>query len=183
MAIYGYARVSTSDQDLTVQQDALRAAGCTVIRAEKRSGTTTTGRDELNTILEFIRDEDVLVVAKLDRLARSVADLSRIVEMITQRGASLRVLNASIDTGTATGRAFLQMLGVFSEFETGIRKERQLEGIAKAKMKGVYKGRKPTVDSVAVLKLKAEGVGATAIAERLKIGRASVYRVLEESAT
>src|SRR5271170_4144774 len=99
------------------------------------------GRTELATILDFIGKGDSLVVTKLDRLARSVADLSAIVAALSKKGASLRVLNASIDTGTASGRAFLGMLGVFAEFEAGIRKEHQLEGIAKAKKAGVYRGR------------------------------------------
>ena len=87
---------------------------------------------------------------------------------------------APIDTGTAAGKCFLDMLGVFAELETNLRRERQLEGIAKAKAAGVYTGRKPTIDQDQVLQLKAEGLGATEIAKRLKIGRASVYRVLEE---
>jgi DNA invertase Pin-like site-specific DNA recombinase len=109
----------------------------------------------------------------LDRLARSVADLSRIVEHLTEEGASLRVLNANIDTATATGRAFLGMLGVFAEFETNLRRERQMERIAKVKKAGVYKGRPG-----AVRRLKADGLGATEIARRLSIGRASVHRIL-----
>jgi DNA invertase Pin-like site-specific DNA recombinase len=180
MAVYGYARVSTTDQDLTVQVDALKAAGCEVVRAEKITGTTRQGRKELDTLLDFIRQDDVLVVTKLDRLARSVADLSAIVDTLEKKGAKLRILNASIDTGTPTGRAFLQMLGVFGEFETAIRKERQMEGISKAKASGVYKGRKRSIDADEVFKLQAFGNGPTQIAEKLKIGRASVYRVLRE---
>jgi len=154
MNMIGHARASAKDQDVSIQNDALKAAGCSVIRSEKRSGTTTAGRAELATVLEFLREGDALVVTKLDRLARSVGDLSAIVDKIAERRASLRVLNAAIDTATPTGRAFLQMLGVFSEFETAIRRERQLEGIAKAKKEGVYKGRKATIDGAAILRLK-----------------------------
>jgi DNA invertase Pin-like site-specific DNA recombinase len=129
--------------------------------------------------LDFIRKGDVLVVCKLDRLARSMADLSQIVATLEKKGASLQVLNANIDTSTASGKAFLGALGVFAEFETNLRKERQMEGIAKAKAAGVYKGRPATIDAGAIRKLKDEGKGATQIAKALGIGRASVYRVLE----
>lgn len=179
MAIYGYARVSTADQDLALQEVVLRAAGCEIVRSEKRSGTSTEGRSELQTLIDFTRNGDAIVVTRIDRLARSIADLAGIVRTLESKGVSLRATEQPIDTGTAAGRAFLQMLGVFAEFETAIRKERQMEGIAKAKAEGVYKGRKPSIDTVQVRALAAEGVGATDIARRLGIGRASVYRVLE----
>jgi DNA invertase Pin-like site-specific DNA recombinase len=175
----GYARVSTTDQDLSIQEAALRAAGCEVIRTEKRSGTTTKGRTELQTILEFLRKGDVLMVTRVDRLARSIGDLQDIVRALKAKGAALRTTEQPIDTSTAAGKCFLDMLGVFAEFETNLRRERQAEGIAKAKAAGVYRGRKPSVDTVEVKRLKAEGLGASQIAKRLKIGRASVYRVLE----
>jgi DNA invertase Pin-like site-specific DNA recombinase len=178
MTIIGYARVSTTDQDLTIQIDALKAAGCDVIRQEKASGTTTEGRAELKTVLDFLRKGDVLVVTRIDRLARSIGDLQDIVRSVKARGASLKATEQPIDTGTAAGKCFLDMLGVFAEFETNLRRERQLEGIAKAKVAGVYKGRKPSIDVAAIEKLKTEGLGATEIAKRLKIGRASVYRVM-----
>lgn len=180
MTTFGYARVSTTDQDLTIQIDALRKAGCTTIREEKRSGTTREGRQELDTLLEFIRAGDVLMVTRIDRLARSIGDLQDIVRAIRAKGATLAATEQPIDTGTAAGKAFLDMLGVFAEFETNLRKERQREGIAKAKTAGVYKGRKPSIDVAKVRALAAnEGLGPTAIAERLKIGRASVYRALK----
>lgn len=177
MATYGYARVSTTGQNLTVQIEALKAAGCDVIRAEKQSGTTTDGRAELATLLDFIRHGDALMVTRIDRLARSIGDLQDIVRALKAKGASLKATEQPIDTSTAAGKAFLDMLGVFAEFETNLRRERQLEGIAKAKAEGKYKGRKPTIDPVEVMKLKAAGVGATDIAKRLGCGRASVYRV------
>lgn len=181
MATYGYARVSTTDQDLAIQEAALRAAGCEIVRSEKRSGTSTEGRTELQTLVDFARKGDAIVVTRIDRLARSIADLAGIVRTLESKGVSLRATEQPIDTGTAAGRAFLQMLGVFAEFETAIRKERQMEGIAKAKAEGVYKGRKPSIDIAQVQALADEGVGATEIARRLGIGRASVYRVLEEN--
>jgi DNA invertase Pin-like site-specific DNA recombinase len=180
MTTIGYARVSTTDQDLSLQETALRNAGCEVIRSEKRSGTTTEGRAELRTVLEFLRKGDVLMVTRIDRLARSIGDLQDIVRTIRARGAALKATEQPIDTGTAAGKCFLDMLGVFAEFETNLRRERQLEGIAKAKAAGVYKGRKPTIDTIEVLRLKNEGLGASKIAKQLKIGRASVYRVLSE---
>jgi len=181
MTIIGYARVSTTDQDLSLQETALRAGGCDLIRAEKRSGTSTQGRAELRTVLDFIGKGDVLLVTRVDRLARSIGDLQDIVRTLKAKGASLRATEQPIDTSTAAGKYFLDMLGVFTEFETNLRRERQLEGIAKAKAAGVYKGRRPSIDTGEVARLKKEGLGATEIAKRLKIGRASVYRVLEGS--
>lgn len=177
--LYGYARVSTIDQDLAIQEAALKAAGCTVIRAEKKSGTTTSGRDELRTLIDFTRAGDTIIVTRVDRLARSIADLAGIVKELENRGVALKATEQPIDTSSAAGRAFLQMLGVFAEFETAIRKERQLEGIAQAKALGVYKGRKPSIDVERVRTLAEEGKGASEIAKALGIGRASVYRVIQ----
>lgn len=174
----GYARVSSEDQDCTIQEEALRRAGCTIIRSEKHTGTTAAGRGELGTVLSFLRPGDTLMVTRIDRLARSVADLERIVAELRERGAHLRATDQPIDTSTPAGVAFLQMLGVFAQFETAIRRERQMEGIAKAKAAGVYKGRKPTVDGDAVKELRQQGLGGTEIAKRLGIARASVYRAL-----
>jgi DNA invertase Pin-like site-specific DNA recombinase len=178
MTIIGYARVSTTDQDLSIQEAALKAAGCEVIRAEKRSGTTTEGREALRTVLEFLHTGDVLMVTRIDRLARSIGDLQDIVRTVRARGASLKATEQPIDTSTAAGKCFLDMLGVFAEFETNLRRERQLEGIAKAKAAGVYKGRPPSIEASRVRVLKAQGMRPTDIAKALKIGRASVYRVL-----
>lgn len=178
MALYGYARVSTTDQDLSIQQDALRAAGCDVIRAEKASGTSRQGRVELDTLLSFLRPGDTLVVTRVDRLARSIGDLQDIVRDLRARGVSLKATEQPIDTSTAAGKAFLDMLGVFAEFETNLRRERQMEGIAKAKAQGVYKGRPATIDAEAVRRMRAEGHSPTQIATVLGIGRASVYRAL-----
>ena len=117
---------------------------------------------------------------RLFRLARSIGDLQDIVRAVKAKGASLKATEQPIDTSTAAGKAFLDMLGVFAEFETNLRKERQLEGIAKAKAAGVYKGRRPSVDVAQVRALKQEGIGPSAIAKTLGIGRASVYRALGE---
>jgi DNA invertase Pin-like site-specific DNA recombinase len=175
---YGYARVSTNDQDLAIQMAALTAAGCGMIRAEKQSGTSTAGRAELRVLLDFIQPGDVLTVTRIDRLARAIGDIQDIVRELRAKGATLKATEQPVDTASATGKMFLDMLGVFAEFETNIRRERQLEGIAAAKVKGVYKGRKPSIKPGDVAALKAEGLGASEIAKRLKIGRASVYRAL-----
>ena len=175
---YGYARVSTTDQDLTIQIDALNAAGCENIRQEKVSGTSVQGRDELNTLLEFMREGDELVVTRVDRLARSIRDLQNIVYDLNKKGVTISATEQPIDTKTSAGKCFLDMLGVFGEFETNLRKERQMEGIIKAKEKGVYKGRKPSVDVEKVRELRDSGLGASKIAKELGIGRASVYRAL-----
>ena len=182
MAKFGYARVSTTDQDTTLQVAALRAAGCEVIREEKASGTTTAGRTELATLLEFLRPGDVLCVTRIDRLARSIADLQVLVRTIRDKGAALACTEQPVDTSTAAGKMFLDLLGVFAEFETALRRERQLEGIARAKAEGVYKGRKPSIDATEVRRLRAEGLGPAEIARRMGIGRASVYRVFAADA-
>jgi DNA invertase Pin-like site-specific DNA recombinase len=179
--LYGYARVSTIDQDLSIQKAALSAAGCAIIREEKVSGTSTDGREELKTLLQFVREGDTLVVTRIDRLARSLRDLQNIVHELRQRGVALKATDQSIDTSSAAGKCFLDVLGVFAEFETNQRRERQLEGIARAKANGVYagKGRPASIDVAQVRALKAQGMGATEIAKELGIGRASVYRLLE----
>ena len=176
---YGYARVSSSGQDLTIQIDALKNAGCETIRQEKVSGTSIQGRDELNTLLEFLREGDELIITRIDRLARSIRDLQNIVYDLDKKGVTLSATEQPIDTKTSVGKCFLDMLGVFAEFETNLRNERQLEGIAKAKERGVYKGRKPSIDVPEVKRLRDSGLGASAIAKELGIGRASVYRALQ----
>jgi DNA invertase Pin-like site-specific DNA recombinase len=174
----GYARVSTTDQNCELQEEALRNAGCSIIRSEKVSGTSRKGRSELETVLDFIRAGDTLVVTRIDRLARSLFDLEAIVRQLEEKGAHLRALEQPVDTHSASGRAFLQMLGIFAEFESSLRKERQMEGIAKAKAEGRYKGRKPSVSRAQVQELHAQGVRPSAIAKQLGVGRTSVYRAL-----
>jgi len=180
MALYGYARVSTNDQDLALQIQTLRAAGCEIIREEKASGSSRDGRNELQLLLDFLRPGDTLIVTRIDRLARSIKDLQDTVYALNQQGITLKATEQPVDTRTAAGKAFLDMLGVFAEFETNLRRERQMEGIAAAKARGVYRGRKPSIDPAEVYRLyTAEKMGATAIARQLGIGRASVYRALE----
>lgn len=179
MALVGYARVSSTGQSLEVQLEKLTGAACEEIFAEKRSGTTRAERVELDAALRFVRKGDVLVVSKLDRLARSVNDLSSIVADLDKRGVGFKVLDQAIDTTTSNGRLMLNMLAAFAEFETDLRAERQRDGIEKAKAEGRYTGRPATIQPDAVKALRAEGLGASEIAKRLGIGRASVYRLLE----
>jgi DNA invertase Pin-like site-specific DNA recombinase len=167
MAAYGYARVSTTDQDVTLQVEALKAAGCTMVRSEQVTGTKRHGRTQLQLIMEFAQAGDTLTVTRIDQLARSVRDLQDIVHELKARGVTLKATEQPIDTSTAAGKALLDMLGVFAEFETNLRKERQLEGIAKAKAVGVYKGRPPTIDAEAVREMRARGLGPKEIANRL----------------
>ena len=177
---YGYARVSTKEQDLSVQIDALKAYGVAedCIRSEKVSGTSTRGRDELNTLLSFLREGDELVITRIDRLARSMMDLQQIAAKLNEKGVSLKATEQAVDTSSSAGKCFFDMLGVFAEFETNLRRERQLEGIAKAKSQGKYKGRKRSVDGSKIKELHESGMGASKIARELGIGRASVYRYL-----
>ena len=175
---YGYARVSSRDQDLSIQEAALKAAGCELIRAEKMSGTKREGRAELDLLLQFVRAGDELVVTRIDRLARSIGDLQDIVRALQAKGAALRATEQPIDTTTAAGKCFLDMLGVFAEFESNLRRERQLEGIARAKANGVYKGRKRSVPVEEVKQMRATGRSPTEIAEELEVSRQSVYRAL-----
>jgi DNA invertase Pin-like site-specific DNA recombinase len=190
MAIYGYARVSHASQSLDVQIDALKAAGCSVIRAEKKSGTSLQDRTELKTLLEFVRRDDILVVTRIDRIARSTADLFDILRILEAKGVALKATEQPIDTSTTLGKSLPAMLGVFAELETNLRRERQMESIrriqeidrTKPKHERTYKGRPPSIQPDEVLRLKDdEKLGASEIAQRLGIGGASVYRVLKEA--
>ena len=175
--LVGYARVSSGGQDLGVQLEALNAGGCEKIFSEKRSGTSTDGRAALADALDFVRDGDTLMVTRLDRLARSAGDLHAIVAALSAKGVHFQCLQqGGMDTSSSTGKLLLGVLASIAEFETDIRKERQREGIERAKIAGVYKGRKPTVDAAAVHRMRDQGIGASEIAKQLGIGRASVYR-------
>lgn len=179
-ALYGYARVSTTDQDTELQEDRLRAAGCSVIRREKVSGASRDGRTELANILDFIRSEDTLVVTKLDRLGRSTRDVLNIVHELEEKGAHLRVLEPSIDTKGTLGKMVLTVLGMVAEMERGFIKDRQRAGIEKARSKGVYKGRPVALDHEQIKLLRAEGRGATEIMKVVGCSRRAVYKVLEK---
>jgi DNA invertase Pin-like site-specific DNA recombinase len=176
----GYARTSTLDQVAGFEaQLAELEAGCDKVFSEQVSSIAR--RAQLEAALDYLREDDVLVVSKLDRLARSTQHLLDIADRVKRKGAHLHVLNLGMDTSTATGKLLLTVIGAIGQFEREMMLERQREGIAKAKSEGKYKGRAPTAraKTAEARTLKAEGLGATEIAKRLGIGRASVYRVLE----
>lgn len=183
--IFTYARVSTLDQNTDMQIQALKAAYPDAThRQEKKSGTTTKGRDVLNLLLDMVGQGDKFVVWKLDRLARNMHDLTNIIETLSSKGASLEILDQKIDTATATGRAFLQMLGVFAEFETNLRKERQLAGIAAAKAKGKHMGRRAILsqDQKKQIRIKSKaGANPTTLSKEYGVSRATVYGILKEN--
>jgi DNA invertase Pin-like site-specific DNA recombinase len=179
MAIYGYARVSTTDQSCEIQETALRAAGCASILKEQKSGTTA-NRPQLQALRTIVQKGDVVMITRLDRLGRSLRDLLAIAEEFQNKGVSLKCLEQPIDTTGAAGRLFMQILGAFAEFEHAIRAERQAEGIAVAKANGAYKGRPRTVDVTLVRKLSADGKKPEEIARALNISRASAYRVIAQ---
>jgi len=176
--LIGYARTSTLEQDagLDAQTRDLKAIGCEKVFSEKVSSVAP--RRQLDTALDFLREDDTLVITKLDRLARSVVHLGEIISVIEKKGANLRIEALGIDTGTATGKLMLNVLGSVSQFEREMMLERQREGIAKAKAEGKYRGRKQSINGNEVRRLRDEGLGASQIAKRLGIGRASVYRLL-----
>jgi DNA invertase Pin-like site-specific DNA recombinase len=166
---------------LAVQREALKRAGVSVVFEEKASGTRREGRTELQKVLSVLGEGDALVVMRLDRLGRSMRDLANIAYEIEQAGAHLMVVEQSVDTSSTAGRAFYGMLAVFAAFETDVRRERQLEGIALAKRQGVYKGGKARLDRQRVNELLDSGLGPAAIARELGMARSSVYRLINGS--
>ncbi|MBU8538741.1 recombinase family protein [Falsiroseomonas tokyonensis] len=184
--IVGYGRVSTAEGQeagLAAQERDLKAAGCERIFSERVSSVAK--RAQLESALDFVREGDVLICTKLDRLARSTTDLLAIVARLEAKGVALRILSmgaGDLDTRTPTGRLMLTMLGAVAEFERTLMLDRQREGIAKAKSEGKYQGRAPTAQRKApdVLRLKVEGVKPAEIARRTGIGIASVYRILSD---
>lgn len=181
MPIVGYARVSSTGQDLAVQLDSLEKAGCEKVFKEKRSGLDA-GRPELKRCLEYLREGDTLLVTKIDRLARSTSDLYRIVSELTDKGVAFKVTDdPTIDTTSRTGKLVMGILALIAEFENDIRRERQMDGVAKAKERGVKFGRKPLlVDEMIkrVRKLRTAGETVPEIMRQTQLSKASVYRAL-----
>jgi DNA invertase Pin-like site-specific DNA recombinase len=176
--LIGYACISSVGQSLDVQREQLEAAGCDEVFLEKKSGTTTEGRDALAEAIKYARKGDTFIVTRLDRLARSLSDLLSIMAQLKAKGVAFRCTEQTgVDTTGPMGKLMLSVLGAFAEFENGIRKERQIDGIGRAKARGVYKGRPDSIKATDIHALREQGLGATAIAKRLKIARASVYRV------
>jgi DNA invertase Pin-like site-specific DNA recombinase len=178
----GYARCSTEEQSLDIQREQLEAAGCRRIFEEKVSGKSRDGRGELEAALRFLELGDTLVVTKLDRLARSTIDMLTIITELAKRGVKFTSLvEPWANTDSPAAELLLTMMAGVAQFERGRIRERQAEGIAKAKTAGKYRGRKRKVNVDDVLRLKAQGLGATAIAKQLGCKRQSVYRVLKEA--
>src|SRR3954449_78401 len=173
MPRYGYARVPSTDQDCALQEARLRAAGCEVIRAERVSGKSRDGRDELARMMDFPHAGDELLVVKLDRLGRSTRDVLNLVHELEAKGAALTVLEPAFSTKDAAGPILVTVLGMVAEMERKFIRERQQAGIEAAKAKGVYKGRKPSVPVAKVREMHASGHGPTVIATALGSQRRS----------
>ena len=173
----GYARVSSVGQNLESQLIALKDYGCEKIFQEKVSGTSTKGREQFKEMMNFVRESDECVVTRLDRCSRSVLDMQLIMKELDEKKVTFTATEQSINTKTPEGKCFLNMLSIFSEFETSLRKERQMDGIKANQDK--FKGRGQTIDIERIKTLKSEGKGATAIAKEMNIDRTSVYRILK----
>jgi DNA invertase Pin-like site-specific DNA recombinase len=178
MARIGYARVSTIDQDLDAQLTRLKAEGCGVIRSEKVSGGSRAGRSELATIIEFLRPGDELMVTRLDRLGRDTRDVLNIVHECDQREAFVTVLDPHVTTRGETGRIVMTVLGMVAQLERRFIKERQREGIDRAKAEGVYRGGRRRIDRKQLFAMANAGHGVASIAKSLGCSRMHVYRVL-----
>jgi DNA invertase Pin-like site-specific DNA recombinase len=183
MAQVGYARVSSYGQSLAVQLEKL--SGCERIFSEKISGRSADAREELQHCLQWVRDGDVLIVTKLDRLARSTRDLLNIANTLDKKGVSLLVLDQQIDTRTPTGKLLFTMLGAIAEFENDIRKDRQVQGVTLARRNGVKFGRKSALSARQIGELRqrrSEGVQISELMSAYSLSKASVYRYLAADA-
>lgn len=177
----GYARVSTAEQSLDLQIQQLEDSGCIKIFSDTASGSNTQ-RAGFITLMDYLRGGDTLIITRIDRIARSVLDLQQLVQQLKEREIILEALEQPISTSSASGKAFLDMLTVFAEFELNIRKERQLEGIAAAKIAGKYKGRKPLTNEIKhqAIELYKKYNNKIKVAKILKISRNSLYKILRE---
>ena len=180
--VFGYARVSTKGQDLTVQLSKLSEHGVDRVYSEKLSGKNK-NRPELETMIEQLRTGDTVVITKIDRLARNMRDFQNIVHELTERGVTLKIMDQNIDTSSAQDKLFMNMLSMFAEFERTMILERQREGIEHAKSKGVYKGRKPISEDkkAQVLELAANDVKKSEIQKVTGVGKTSIFKILKES--
>ncbi len=179
MARIGYARVSSIDQDLDIQHAKLKAEGCTIVRSEKLSGGSREGRAELATVLEFLRPGDELVVTRLDRLGRDTRDVLNLVHECEQRGAFVTVLDPHVSTRGEMGHVVLTVLGMVAQMERRFIKERQRDGIERAKAGGVYKGGSCRLDRAKIVALQQTGLKPSAIAQVVGCSRMQVYRILK----
>ena len=180
MTKIGYARVSTKDQGLEIQHSKLKLEGCEIIRSEKVSGGSRDGRDELKIIIDFLRSGDELIVTRLDRLGRDTRDVLNIIHDCEQKGAFVTILDPHVSTRGEMGHMVLTVLGMVAQMERRFIKERQLEGIERAKVNGVYKGGKRRIDRDEVVKMHQNGVKPTEIAAAMECSRMQVYRIVNE---
>lgn len=180
MTKIGYARVSTADQDFEIQQQRLHAEGCQIVRSEKVSGVSREGRSELATIIEFLRDGDELVVTRLDRLGRDTRDVLNIVHECEQRGAFVTILDPHVSTRGEMGQIIITVLGMVAQMERRFIKDRQREGITRAKSAGVYKGGKQRIDRNYVIQLVETGMNVSDVSRVAGCSRMQVYRILSE---
>lgn len=180
MTTFGYARVSTEDQGLSVQREALKSAGCDMIREEKASGKSRSGRDQLNTLMEFMRSGDMLIVTKLDRLARNTLDMLSIIQELGDRGVGFRsIAEPWADTTSPAGKLMLTVMAGIAEFERDRIRERQREGIAAAKANGVYKGGTVKHDPEAIRAMVGAGKSKAAVARELGCSVMTVHRAFQ----
>ena len=180
--VLGYGRISSGDgQDVTSQRAALEKHGAVVVFTDVGNGSKLEGRDQLEAALRLLDRGDSLLALHPDRIARDTADLLTVAKRVVERGAVLRIIDPSItfDGTDIMAEAMLTLFGMIGRIEKHFLKARQRRGIEAAKAKGVYKGRPASIDAAKVRELRDQGIGASAIAKRLKIGRASVYRLLE----
>ena len=185
MAIIGYARVSDADRSLDIQLDTLKDYGCTKIFQEKKSGAKDKHdkRDQLQCCLDYVHEDDLLVVTRLDRLGRSTLHLCQLAALLDKKGVGLKVLDQNIDTTNATGRLMFKMLASIAEFETELRKERQREGIAKAKENGVIFGKQAALNPQQIDELKEKrkaGVLIKILMREYRLSKATIYRYLQD---
>jgi DNA invertase Pin-like site-specific DNA recombinase len=184
MTLVAYARVSHTDQSLDIQLEQLRAAGAEKVFAEKRTGGTTADRDQLAQALNYVREGDVLICTRIDRIARSMSDLWQIIDQLTAKKVGFRAIHQpGLETTSGEGRLLVAVLGAFAEHENRVRRDRQAEGIARAKATAPhkYRGRPKAIDGATVSALLAEGLGPSVIARQLGIHRSSVYRLSNET--
>jgi DNA invertase Pin-like site-specific DNA recombinase len=178
MARIGYARVSTLDQDLEIQVAKLKSEGCSIIRSEKVSGGSREGRAELATVLDFLREGDEVVVTRLDRLGRDTRDVLNLIHECEQRGAFVTVLDPHVSTRGDMGHMIITVLGMVAQMERRFTKERQRDGIERAKTGGVYKGGTRRIDRAKLAVMHQAGDNPSAIAAHLGCSRMQVYRIL-----
>ncbi len=183
MRLFGYARVSTSQQSLDIQVKALKAEGVKDSRifTDKVTGSHV-NRDGLRLLRVKVEEGDVILVKKLDRLGRDTADMIQLIKEFDALGVAIRFLDDGISTEGTMGKMVVTILSAVAQAERQRILERTNEGRIEAKAKGIKFGRKPTVNRKQILKMKSEGIGATNIAKQLGVGRSTVYKVLKDEA-